>query len=128
MKRINWPRTTDVAVAVPGPTHPNAVRVAAQIRDHARAGRTALLGGRLIEAKYHRDCCSLLLWRLSVDGLTADGQLRMDGAKYEPFLPGRLSTEEARRMRGSPELGRRARWSITSRATTSCLATASPRR
>jgi hypothetical protein len=56
------------------------------------------------EAKYYRDFCSHLIWRLAVDGLTADGQLRWDGAKYETRLPGRLSSEAARRIRESPEL------------------------
>lgn len=102
MKRFAWPRVTAPAVTLVPPDHPNITRVVAQILDHARAGRGAFLVKRFTEAKYHRDCCSLLIWRLAVDGITADGQIRWDAAKYETRLPGRFSSAAARDIRESP--------------------------
>ena len=110
--RIRWPQLRDPAVSLPGPDHPNTIRVAGHIIDHARAGRKALAAAQMSEAKYHRDFCSWLLWRLGVDGITSDGQLRYDAAKYETRLPGRLSTEAARAVRESPSFARRAQGAL----------------
>jgi hypothetical protein len=82
--------------------------VANEIVEHARVGRAAFNARRFADAKYQRDCCALLLWRLSVDGMTADGQLKLDGAKWETRLPGRLSSAAARAIRDSPELTNRS--------------------
>jgi hypothetical protein len=82
--------------------------VADQILQHARAGRAAFIKNRLIDARYHVQVCGWLLWRLGVDGLTEDGQLRWDGAKFETRLPGRWATADARRLRESPAFARRA--------------------
>ena len=70
MRGFAWPRNVDQAVAMPNADHPHVVRVAEQILAHARVGRAAFLAGRMSDAKYERDYCSLLLWRLSADGLT----------------------------------------------------------
>ena len=99
MKRFLWPLVTASAVRLMPPDHPNIVRVVGHILDHARAGQHAFASGKLIDAKYHRDCCGWLIWRLAVDGLTQDGQVRWDGAKYETKLPGRLSSAAARSIR-----------------------------
>lgn len=115
MKRFAWPRSKEEAIAIPPADHPHTLRVANQILDHARAGRTAFAAGRFAEAKYQRDCCSLLLWRLSVDGLTADGQLRMDAAKWETRLAGRLSSEAARRIREGADLRNRSQSALATR-------------
>ena len=108
MARLMFPRNLAPAVHALPREHPNVIRVANQIIDHARAGRAALVANRVSEAKYHCSCCGLLLWRLSVDGLTKDGQLRFDAAKYETRLPGRLSTMAARAIRDSSDLSWRA--------------------
>lgn len=108
MKRFSWPKSTDEAVVLLPRDHPNVARVTAQILDHARAGQLAFRKGYFTESKYHRDCCSLLIWRLGVDGLTANGQLRLDGAKYETRLSGRLSSDAARKVRESLQFTKRA--------------------
>jgi hypothetical protein len=106
MRRFNWPEHRVDSLAVPPRDHP-AIRLAlAQTIDHARAGRLAFQKQRLLDAKYHRDCCALLLWRLSVDGVGADGQIRIDGAKWETRMPERLSSEAARAIRNSSPLTR----------------------
>ncbi|HMY18436.1 MAG TPA: hypothetical protein PKA58_19050 [Polyangium sp.] len=108
MKCFKWPPTKDEAVALIPRDHPNVVRVVGQILEHGRAGQACFRRGRFIEAKFHRDCCALLIWRLAVDGITADGQVRWDSAKYETRLPGRLSSEEARSIRESLAFADRA--------------------
>lgn len=104
MKGFDWPRNVDQAVAVPNADHPHVIRVTEQILAHARVGRAAFQAGRMSDAKYERDYCSLLLWRLSADGLTADGQLKIDGAKWETRIPGRLSSAAARSIRESSDM------------------------
>lgn len=104
MRRYAWPRASHDATALVPADHAAFELIAGHILDHAVAGRSAFEAGSFAEAKYHRDCCGLGLWRLGVDGLTPDGQIRWDGAKYETRLPGRLSSEEARRVRESVEL------------------------
>lgn len=103
MKRFDWPRASHDAIALVPGDHAAVTLIAGHILDHAVAGRSAFETGRVAEAKYHRDCCGLLLWRLGVDGLTPDGQIRWDGAKYETRLPGRLSSKDARDVRESAE-------------------------
>lgn len=93
MVRVDWRQAREPAVALPGRDHPNTIRVADHVLDRARAGRFALERGRLTEAKYHRDNCSVLPWRLGVDGLTGDGQLRFDAAKYETRVSWLLASE-----------------------------------
>lgn len=115
MKRLRWGVNREPAVSLPGPDHPNTRLVVQQLLGIARAGRRALVAGRMSEAKYYRDFCSNQLWRLAVDGVTEDGQLRWDGAKYETRLPGRLSSEAARRIRESPELARSAQGALQNR-------------
>jgi hypothetical protein len=92
----------DEAVSLLPPDHPNVARVTSQILDHARAGEEEFSVRRMTEAKFDRDCCGLLIWRLAVDGLTADGQLRWDATKYETRLARRLSSKAAREIRESP--------------------------
>ena len=108
MKRFSWPHSKDEAVTLLPRDHPNAIRVADQILDHARAGRASFLKKHYIDAKFHRDNCALLIWRLAVDGVTADGQVRWDSAKYETRLPGRRSSAEARSIRESLAFATRA--------------------
>lgn len=108
MKRFTWPNSKDEAVALLPQDHPNVARVIGQILDHARAGQASFRKRHFIEAKFHRDSCALLIWRLAVDGITADGQVRWDSAKYETRLPGRLSSDEACSIRESLAFAKRA--------------------
>lgn len=95
------PRITEAAVRLVPNEHAAMRLIAGHILDYAVAGQRAVAEKRLVEAKYYRDCCGQLIWRLGVDGLTASGQLRWDGAKYETRIPGRLSSESARAIRDS---------------------------
>ncbi len=107
MKRYSWPRITERAVRLIPPDHVVFRTVADQIVSHGRLGQQAFTDKRFVDAKYHRDVCGLLLWRLGVDGLTEDGQLKLDGAKYETRLPGRWSSGAAKEIReSSPFVGR----------------------
>lgn len=112
MKRFKWPRHSADCVAMPSRDHSSIRLSLRQLLDQARAGRAAFQAKRFYDAKYHRECCALLLWRVSVDGVLASGQLRIDGAKWETRIPGRLSSEAARAIRLSPELRRRKQSSL----------------
>jgi hypothetical protein len=115
VRRLNWGVNRNPAVALPGPDHPNTRLVTALILNCAKMGRAALARNWPSEAKYYRDLCSQLIWRLAVDGTTCDGQLRWDGAKYETRLRGRLSSEAARKIRESPEFVRAVQGALENR-------------
>lgn len=112
MERFSWPRITKPAVMLIPHDHPCYIQTVNHLLEMARLGRQAFINNRYIEAKYCRDVIGLLLWRLSVDGLTASGQIRFDSTKYETRLAGRLSSAEARSIRESAEFTNKAQGSL----------------
>jgi len=92
--------------------HPCYIQTVNHLLEIARLGRQAFIDNRYIEAKYYRDVIGLQLWRLSVDGLTASGQVRFDSTKYETRIAGRLSSAEARNIRESSEFANKAQGSL----------------